>query len=156
MNFMPATLENGTAHLPMVDVQLPQEILARLGSRRGSGDVIAGIRPEDFEDATKVDGSVRGRGITFPARFDLVEAMGAEYYAHFGINAKEIVASEELQELRSDAGGVESTDSGDTVLVARLSAQSSARAGEQSDLWLDSTKLHFFDSASGEALTYKG
>ena len=55
MNFMPATLENGTAHLPMVDVPLPSETLERLGSHRGSGDVIAGIRPEDFEDATKVE-----------------------------------------------------------------------------------------------------
>jgi hypothetical protein len=24
-----------------------------------------------------------------------------------------------------------------------------------SDLWLDSTKLHFFDAQSGEALTYR-
>ena len=51
MNFMPATLENGTAHLPMVDVPLPAETLERLGRHRGAGDVIAGIRPEDFEDA---------------------------------------------------------------------------------------------------------
>ena len=156
MNFMPATLENGTAHLPMVDVQLPAEILERLARNRGAGDVIAGIRPEDFEDATKVESAVRDRGVTFKANFDLVEAMGAEYYAHFGINAKEIVASEELQELRDDAGGVEeTTDTGDTVLVARLSPKSRARAGEQSELWLDSTKLHFFDQQSGEALTYR-
>ena len=118
--------------------------------------MIAGIRPEDFEDASKVEAAVRDRGITFKAKFDLVEAMGAEYYAHFGINAKEIVASEELQELRDDAGGVEEmTESGDTVLVARLSPKSRARAGEESELWLDSTKLHFFDAQSGEALTYR-
>src|SRR6478735_2528945 len=115
MNFMPATLENGTAQLPMVDVPLPADTLERLGRHRGAGDVIAGIRPEDFEDATNVEAAVRDRGITFKAHFDLVEAMGAEYYAHFGINAKEIVASEELQELRDDAGGVEEmTESGDT------------------------------------------
>src|SRR6201989_3459384 len=59
MNFMPATLENGTARLPMVDAPLPAEILERLGRHRGAGDVIAGIRPEDFEDASKVDGAVR-------------------------------------------------------------------------------------------------
>ena len=58
----------------------------------------------------------RPAGSTFKANFDLVEAMGAEYYAHFGIDAKEIVASEELQELRDDAGGVEeTTEAGDTV-----------------------------------------
>src|SRR3712207_5943726 len=31
MNFMPATLEDGVAHLPMVDVRLPQELLERMG-----------------------------------------------------------------------------------------------------------------------------
>jgi multiple sugar transport system ATP-binding protein len=155
MNFVPATLDNGTAHLPMADAKLPQETLERLGNRRGSGNVIAGIRPEDFEDASKVDSTSRERGATFMARFDLVEAMGAEFYAHFGIDAKG-VATEELQELRDDAGGLEeTTDAGETVLVARLSPMSSARTGGQSELWLDSTKLHFFDAESGEALTYK-
>jgi len=80
--------------------------------------------------------------------------MGAEYYAHFGITGQ-MVQSEELQELRDDAGGVsELTDSGDTVLVARLSPQSRARSGEDAELWLDATKLHFFDEQSGEALTF--
>ncbi len=156
MNFIPATLTNGTAHLPMAEVQLPQEILERIGDRRGSGNVIAGIRPEDFEDAERVDSAVRDRGTVFPAHFDLVEAMGAEYYAHFVINAQEVVPSEELQELRDDAGGIdETTDAGDTVLVARLSPKSRARTGEQAQLWLDNTKLHFFDGQSGEALTYR-
>jgi multiple sugar transport system ATP-binding protein len=156
MNFIPAKLTNGTAHLPMADVQLPQEILERIGDRRGSGNVIAGIRPEDFEDAERVDSAVRDRGTVFPAHFDLVEAMGAEYYAHFVINAQEVVPTEELRELRDDAGGIEeTTDAGDTVLVARLSPKSSARTGEQAQLWLDNTKLHFFDAQSGEALTYK-
>jgi multiple sugar transport system ATP-binding protein len=116
--------------------------------------VIAGIRPEDFEDATKIDGANSGRGTTFKAKLDLVEAMGAEYYAHFGIHAK-MVQSEELQELRDDAGGVqELTDSGDTVLVARLSPESRARSGDDTEIWLDATKMHFFDEQTGEALTY--
>jgi multiple sugar transport system ATP-binding protein len=88
------------------------------------------------------------------AKLDLVEAMGAEYYAHFAVGA-EMVRSEELEELRDDAGGVEeTTDSGGIVAVARLSPQSRARTGEQAELWLDATKLHFFDADSGKALTY--
>ncbi len=80
--------------------------------------------------------------------------MGAEYFAHFGIKAK-MIESEELLELRDDAGGLEElTDSGDTVLVARLSPESRARSGDQAELWLDATKMHFFDEQSGEALTY--
>ena len=154
MNFMPATLTNGSVKLPMADVTLPQEVRERLGRQPEGRRVIAGIRPEDFEDATKVDSENRGRGATFKAKLDLVEAMGAEYYAHFGIKAK-MVQSEELQDLRDDAGGVEElTDSGETVLVARLSPESRARSGEEAELWLDATKMHFFDEQSGEALTY--
>jgi multiple sugar transport system ATP-binding protein len=153
MNFMPATIEDGVAHLPMVDVTLPQDVRERIG-RRGTGNLIAGIRPEDFEDATKVDSETRARGTTFQTRLDLVEAMGAEYYAHFGVDAQRLRSSE-LQELREDAGGVEAkSDSGDTVVVARLNPESRARSGEPAELWIDASKLHFF-AESGEALTHK-
>jgi len=154
MNFMPATLTNGSVHLPMAEVTIPAEVRERLGRQPEGRRVIAGIRPEDFEDATKVDTANRERGTTFKAKLDLVEAMGAEYYAHFGIHAK-MVQSEELQELRDDAGGVEElTDSGETVLVARLSPESRARSGDDTEIWLDASKMHFFDEQSGEALTY--
>jgi multiple sugar transport system ATP-binding protein len=154
MNFMPATLTNGSVHLPMAEVTIPPEVRERLGRQPDGRRVIAGIRPEDFEDATKVETANRGRGTTFKANLDLVEAMGAEYYAHFGIKAK-MLQSEELRELRDDAGGVEElTDTGDTVLVARLSPESRARSGEETEIWLDAAKMHFFDEQSGDALTY--
>ena len=35
MNFMPATLEDGVAHLPMVDVTLPQAVRERVGRLNG-------------------------------------------------------------------------------------------------------------------------
>jgi multiple sugar transport system ATP-binding protein len=153
MNFMPATIDDGVAHLPMVDVKLPHEVRERIGDR-ANGNLIAGIRPEDFEDAAKVDSQARARGTTFHTRLDLVEAMGAEYYAHFGVDAERLRASE-LQELREDAGGVEEkSDSGGTVVVARLNPESRARSGELVELWLDAMKLHFF-AQSGEALTHK-
>lgn len=118
----------------MVDVPLPREVLERIGGRAQGSKLIAGIRPEDFEDAARVEGGGRARGTTFRTTLDLVEAMGAEYYAHFGINAQEL-RSAELEQLKDDAGGVEETsDSGDTVVVARLSAQSTARSGEPSEL----------------------
>ena len=154
MNFMPARVSDGVAHLPMVDVQLPQSVLERLGRDRNGADLIAGIRPEDFEDATRVDASTRGRGTTFRVRLDLVEAMGAEFYAHFGVDA-EAPKSADLLELRDDAGGVaEKSDSGDTVVVARLDPESQARSGEPAELWIDASKLHFFEAQSGHSLTF--
>ena len=153
MNFLAATIENGIAHLPMVDVTLPQHLRERLGRQADGRKVIAGIRPENFEDAAVVPREARDRGTTFRARLDLVEAMGAEYYAHFGVKAEHLV-TEDLEELRHDQDDVEeTTDTGDEVVVARLDPASHVRAGELTELWLDATKLHFFDAESGNSLT---
>src|SRR4051794_3101778 len=153
MNFLPATVQGGVAKLPMVDVKLPQELLEGIGRAEGR-TLIAGVRPEDFKDANVVAAEVRPQGTTFTAELDLVEAMGAEFYAHFGVGSRHEFESAELQDLRDDAGGeIERTDSGETVVVARLSPQSRARAHQSSELWLDATKLHFFDTESGTALT---
>jgi multiple sugar transport system ATP-binding protein len=155
MNFMPATMEDGVAHLPMVDVPLPQKVLERMGREANGRKLVAGVRPEDFEDATKVDRESRARGTTFRARLDLVEAMGAEYYAHFGVNTDRQLRSSELTDLREDMGGVQQqSDSGDVAVVARLNPESEARTGGTAELWIDATKLQFFDEGSGEALTY--
>ncbi len=153
MNFMPATLTNGSVTLPMVEVPLPPAVRERVGRQPDGRNLVVGIRPEDFEDAARVDRESRDRGVTFRSKLDLVEAMGAEFYAHFGVGAKPI-RSEELTELRDDAGGMEEiTESGGIVAVARLSPESRARSGEETELWLDATKLHFFDTESGQALT---
>jgi multiple sugar transport system ATP-binding protein len=153
MNFLPATLEDGVAHLPMVDITLPQAVRERVGRLNGTRQVIAGIRPEDFEDASVVPADVRQRGTTFKTQFDLVEAMGAEFYVHFGVKG-EHAASEHLDAVHADQGGVtETTDSGEAVVVARLDAESNAATGKPTELWVDGTKLHFFDPDTGKALT---
>jgi multiple sugar transport system ATP-binding protein len=140
----------------MVDVPLPQDVLERIGRRASGRSLVAGVRPEDFEDATKVDRDTRPRGTTFQTRLGLVEAMGAEFYAHFAVTASRL-RSDDMRDLLEDAGGVEraTDEDGGTAVVARLSPESSARTGEPAELWLDATKLHFFDAESGEALTYR-
>ena len=126
MNFMPASTTDGTVHLPMVDVPLPQEVRERLGRQADGRNLIAGIRPEDFEDAARVERDTATAGSPSDRSSTLVEAMGAEFYAHFGIGAQP-VQSDELAELRDDAGGVaEMTDSGGIMAVARLSPQSTS------------------------------
>jgi multiple sugar transport system ATP-binding protein len=40
------------------------------------------------------------------------------------------------------------------VLVARLSPESRARSGDEAEIWLDASKIHFFDEQSGDALTF--
>jgi multiple sugar transport system ATP-binding protein len=148
MNFMAATIEGGRVKLPFGEVELPSEFAEKLGSH--SGKVIAGVRPESFEDASLV-GDAKDQGTTFNATIDLVESMGSEKYAYFKVKG-DSVESEELQELAEDAGASEVPSSGEGLVVARLDAASKVERGKDAELWVDSTKLHFFDPDSGANL----
>jgi multiple sugar transport system ATP-binding protein len=150
MNFMPAQLDADRARLPMGEVTLPPEVRERVGGD-GGRQVIAGIRPESFEDASLVGSEARGRGVTFPARIDLVEQMGSEQYAYFQVQS-EGIQSQELQELAQDAGADEVPSSGEGQVVARLDAASEVRRGADAELWMDASKLHLFDPQSGKSL----
>src|SRR5687768_14082280 len=76
MNFLPARLEGDTIRLPFGDAPLPDRLRARLQGDGKARDVIAGIRPEHFEDAHVAgDGQP---GMKFRAKVAVVESMGSE------------------------------------------------------------------------------
>jgi multiple sugar transport system ATP-binding protein len=152
MNFMPATIEDGTVKLPLGDVPLPQELRERVGSAPGK-PLLAGIRPESFEDAALVS-DARDRGSTFTAKIEVLEAMGSELYAHFTTEGGEAVESQDLQELAADAGAGEVPSTGDEgQITARLDAGSQVKQAEEAELWVDASKLHLFDPDDGRSLT---
>jgi multiple sugar transport system ATP-binding protein len=150
MNFMPASVQGDTVKLPFGDVRLPQEMHDRLS--RGEGrQLIAGVRPEHFEDAALV-GEARDRGSTFRARIEVVESMGSELYAHFTVSSDATIESDELRELAQDAGGGEVPSAGEGHIVARLDAAADVKQGEEAELWMDATKLQLFDPEDGRNL----
>jgi len=151
MNFMPVKVEGTNIVTPIGDVPLSDEQRRALEGD-GTGDLIAGIRPEDFEDAALV-GDQRDRGITFNARIDVLESMGAEFYAYFSVEAQETVSSQELQELAEDAGTADVPSAGEAgQVVARLEPASKAAEGQEAELWLDTSKVHLFDASNGQRL----
>jgi len=152
MNFLPAKIEDGVAKLPMVDIKLPQDVAERVGRIDSSRNIIAGIRPEDFEEVSQVSADQRARGTTFTTKFDLVEAMGAEYYVHFSAGDA-TVHSSQVDDLMADAGGVAELSDQGAVVVARLDSEAKVKVGEPTEVWVDATKLHFFDADSGENLS---
>jgi multiple sugar transport system ATP-binding protein len=148
MNFMPASIEGGKVKLPFGEADVPEGM-----STDGSRKVIAGIRPESFEDAALV-GEAKDRGSAFRANIDLVESMGSELYAYFTVEA-EGMESEQLQDLAKDAGAGEVPQGEEGQVVARLDAASKVKRGEEAELWVDTTRLHLFDPESGDNLTRK-
>jgi multiple sugar transport system ATP-binding protein len=133
-------------------VPLPQDLREKVGRASGK-TLIAGLRPEDIEDASMLASGVRERGGTFRARIEVLESMGSELYAHFSVGAEQI-ESQELRELAEDAGAAEVPSSGEEGrIVARLDPESRVKEGEEAELWADASKLHLFEPDSGRSLT---
>jgi multiple sugar transport system ATP-binding protein len=149
MNFMPATVEGDIVKLPMLDAPLDA---ATRDALSGASSLIAGVRPEHFEDAALVGEDKLGLGRKFTTKIDLVESMGSELYAHFSVQ-HEGVQSEELAELAQDSGAADVPGGGGDTVVARLDPESKVRQGEESELWVDTSRIHFFDASDGRSLT---
>ena len=152
MNFLPGHIEDEQVKLPIGDLRIPDVLRRRLDSGPGGahGQVIVGLRPEDFEDATLVQDN--SRGITFKAKIDVLESMGSEFYAYFEVEA-ERVSSRELEELANDAGAADlPTQGGGSQVVARLEAASRVRQGQEAELWFNSEHLHLFSLETGQSL----
>jgi multiple sugar transport system ATP-binding protein len=145
MNFLPAKLEDGVVKLPFGEAPLPA------GLRDAPRDVIAGIRPEHFDDARLA--GAEAAGLRFRAKIEVVESLGAEEYVFFDVKAH--AESESLRELAEDAGLDDIPRHGDRQeVVARVDATSQARTGAELELLLDTSHLKLFDPSSGASLTH--
>jgi multiple sugar transport system ATP-binding protein len=152
MNFMPAEISGGKIKLPLGEVDASH--LDGVDVSR-DGKVIAGIRPENFEDAAIVQDQTKSeRGLVFEAEIDLVESLGSDLYAYFHIES-EGVQSDQLAELvgeRLAETGAAGLREGQEQIVARLEPTSKVKRKEKAQLWADTAKLHLFDPESGERL----
>ena len=144
MNFFSGSISGGTLKLPFAQIPLPEGV-------KHSGDVIVGIRPEDFEDARLAPDN-HPSGVEFDAPVDVLESMGSEIYAYFSFEGGE-VSSDELAELARDSGVAETPGGGGGgQAVARLNPESEVREGTRARLWFDGAKLHLFDPHDGSSL----
>jgi len=145
MNFLPATVEGRQVQLPFGTVTIPADKAAKAQDK---GLLIAGIRPEHFDDASVVESSRRAEGSTFTANVDVVEWLGNEAYAYVPFEAPPEVQSQ-LDQLEKDLDG----EAMRTQLVIALDGSSRIQKGEEATIWLDAAKMHLFDPQSGENLT---
>ncbi len=143
MNFLPATVEGNSVKLPFGSVEIPAD---KAEKARGRGLLIAGIRPEHFEDASVVESTKQGS--TFRTKIDVVEWLGSEAFAYIPFEAPPEV-QEQLAQLEKDLDG----ESLRTQLVISLDGTSKVAAGDEAEIWVDTSKMHLFDPATGENLT---
>jgi multiple sugar transport system ATP-binding protein len=151
MNFLPARAKGDVLQTPLGELRLPADRARGLGG--GERDVIIGIRPEHFEDASLVGADKRDRGATVKAKIDLLESLGSDKFAYFTVQSERATA-EHLEELAADTGTGDLGGGEEGVQVtARLDAASKAAEDQELEIWIDLEKVHVFDPESGENLT---
>ena len=113
--------------------------------------VILGIRPSDFEDASFADAAWPKIAVTA----GVTERLGTEIHAIFTVDAPPV----EHASIASAAGGHDEEDEtvaalvgGKSLWTARVSSRSAVRPGAPLELAVDTSRLHFFDPASGESI----
>jgi multiple sugar transport system ATP-binding protein len=139
MNFVPGEIRDSRLVLPMAQVALKSNL-----SREGQ--VIAGIRPEHFQDAA-LNEDLPGQ--QFEAKVDVLEWLGSDLYVHFQVEC----AAERLRALPDELER-KAASANRISLVARVDPASKAAESERLRLWLDSSEIRLFDAESGERLAF--
>jgi multiple sugar transport system ATP-binding protein len=157
MNMVEATLAKSDggcfAEFGGLRLRVPEDTLAARPSLGGyvGKSVVLGIRPEDMEDPQFVPTQVPDAQI--PVLVDHREAMGAEVYAHFRVDAGRVI-TEDTRDLAADTGDElpDEENARHTMFIARLHPRTSAVRGQPITLQVDTRTLHFFDPATSQAI----
>jgi len=116
-------------------------------------EVILGIRPEDFEDASLEPETPPDRRLKVNS--ELIEPLGSEVLVHFGTGATKIVSSAAAADSGEDAevSFADDEDPGASDrLVARVSPKSRVALNSPVELAVDTTRLYFFDPETRAAV----
>jgi multiple sugar transport system ATP-binding protein len=110
--------------------------------------VILGVRPEDLEDESFATSTCPSRRLS--AHVDIREDMGSEVFLHFGVSGKAVRGADVRAAVGEEAAEVAEVKG--NVWVARVDRDTKAEEDGKVELAVDTTRLHFFDPETGEAI----
>jgi len=141
MNFLVGRLEEGALRLGDGRLELPETVQRNLP--RSVGDVVVGVRPEDF-----VLGANGSDATRFGADVEITEQLGPETLAHIRCSELRIADVGNRLAQTDDLPASELAE----TLVARFAANAGVRAGERLELTVDPVRIQLFDPVSGRSL----
>lgn len=148
MNFVYATanaqgtstsLDFGGHSLAVDGADLPDGVAGK--------EIVLGIRPEAFE----IRSAAGAGGSAMTVDINLVEQLGSEAYVHFTVPVPPVVTAD-IEALLADEGADTQSLGEETKFTARVNPDHAPRVSQSAELVIDTSKLHFFDKETGDAL----
>ena len=112
-------------------------------------EIVMGIRPEAFEDSNYANKAEFSESMKVTV--SLLEQLGSDSYIHFYKDIKP-VQTDAIEEILADEGEDLSVLGDNTKFIARINPNSSVVEGENIELKVDPSKLHFFEPESGNVI----
>jgi multiple sugar transport system ATP-binding protein len=114
-----------------------------------AGQVIAGIRPEAFEDAAFADASLP----QIDVQVEVVEELGADTHVIFTVDAPRVDVSEVREAAGDEDASLVAVEG--SLFTARVDPATAARPGSRLRLAVDPARFHYFDPETGLRLERK-
>ena len=112
-------------------------------------EIVMGIRPEAFEDSNYANKTEFSESMKVTV--SLLEQLGSDSYIHFYKDIKP-VQTDAIEEILADEGEDLSVLGDNTKFIARINPNSSVIEGENIELKVDPSKLHFFEPENGNVI----
>ena len=137
MNLVEAEVTGGQVHFGGFAIQLPAS------GAQPSGRVVAGLRPEAFEDAAFAEPSLP----RIDVKVEVVEELGADTHVLFSVAEPRV----EVGEVRAATGDEDATlgTVEGSLFTARVDPGTSAKPGQPLKLAVDPSRFHYFDPDTG-------
>jgi multiple sugar transport system ATP-binding protein len=137
MNLVEAEIADGALHFGGYAIPLPE------AGTPPADRVIAGIRPEAFEDAAFADPSLP----QIDVQVEVVEELGADTHVIFTVAAPRVDVSE-VREAAGDEDAALVAVEG-SLFTGRVGPGTAAQPGARLRLAVDPARFHYFDPATG-------
>jgi multiple sugar transport system ATP-binding protein len=143
MNLAQATVEGDTLRVGAITIPVD-----RARQPQAQGRVIAGIRPEAFEDA-----AFAARDLPhIEVEVEVLESIGSDAYVFFRVDAEPVIVEDALSDDEDEDGSLLAEDTDRALFAARVDARTKAQVGAPLTLAIDPSRVYYFSPETGESL----
>jgi multiple sugar transport system ATP-binding protein len=136
MNLVEAEVVDGELHFGGHAIPLPSDAVPPRGR------IVAGLRPESFEDAAFADPALPSLDV----QVEVVEELGADTHVLFAVTAPRVEVGE-VREATDDDETISAVEG--SLFTARVDPGTAARPGARLRLAVDPSRFHYFDPETG-------